>query len=352
MQPAVAAADNQSAITTADPNPLAGTGLFLWTFRACVCGALLIAFVLGGPVIRLGAAAAALLALLADHAGGIRHLLHLGCLPLCLVAVGWWGRSVGAWIARWIDIPPPLAMLVAVGVIFVVGLTMTGALGRGLTRRLRKRRYLYVLNRTGGCVLGIFEGGLLAVTLTWVLGIFGPALFLNWQALSITHPKLGRILGYVYSVRAALHDDETGRWLEDHNPLEKVPAVVTVAALGEVAADHELFWQLVRDGTLEELLEVPVIRQHYNTIRSDPTLRQYIEERDLAALLRSKQFADALNDNELCREIAKRWPELRARIGDQEVRRAQSLADDLEPEARAKYDRAVRRARAFGVEMP
>lgn len=342
----------QGAAVPPELNPLAGTAGFIWTFRFCVYGGLLVALWLGGPVVRTGAVASMVFTLLADRAGALRHVLHLAALPLLLILSVTVGLPLGNWIATWLDMAAPVAVALGVLLVVVAGLTCTRCLGNQFTRYINKRRYAYVLNRVLGSLLGLGEGALLAVVLCWVFAVFGPALHLHILALAQRQPALARQLAYFDRLRVALRDDPLGRRLDEHNPLREMPVVMTVAALGELSAEPGLFWRIVKDGQLDELLEIPVVRAHYDRIKADEGARTAIEHRDLRALLMSNHFSLALNDRKLCSALAERWPDIRARVAQEDVELAHRFADTLDPEARARYQQAVRRANEYGVEVP
>lgn len=333
-------------------DPLAGTHGFLWTFRFCVYGLLIMAVFLGGPIVRAAAVAAMVLSVFADRSGAIRHLLHLAWLPLVVLLTTAAGVPLGRWLTTWTSLPTPAALLVGVGAVVVGGLLGTALLGGAVTRRLRKHRYLYVLNRTGGCLLGVGEGALLVAALVWTFSVFGPAIYLHAEALATRQPQIAQALRHLDTIRVALRADPANAWLERVNPLPHIPAVVTVAALAEVSAEPGLFWQIVDEGRLQDLLKVPVIRKHYEAIKADPRVREALDSRNLRVLMTSPHLATALEDEELCRAIAERWPGLRARISDHAMVRARELASRLDPESKQQYERAVRRAEQFGVSVP
>lgn len=340
------------AVAVPEPDPLVGTAGFIWTFRICVYGGLLVALWLGGPVVRTGAVASMVFTLLADRAGALRHVLHLASLPLLLLLSATVGLPLGNWIATWLDMAAPVAVALGVLLVVVAGLSCTRCLGNAVTKHINKRRYAYVFNRVVGSLLGLGEGALLAVVLCWVFAVFGPALHLHILALAQRQPALARQLACFDRLRVALRDDPLGQRLDEHNPLRNIPVVMTVAALGEVSAEPGLFWRIVKDGQLDELLAIPVVRAHYDRIKADEGARTAIEHRDLRALLMSNHFSRALNDRKLCSALAERWPNIRARIAQEDIELAHRFADTLDPAARARYQQAVRRANEYGVEEP
>jgi hypothetical protein len=341
-----------NTLTTTAPRPPHEAAAFLWTFRVCVYGLLLIAIVLGGPVVRIAAIAGGIFAVVADRAGAVRHILHLACLPILIILARKWGLPLGTWLVEKQGLAAPVGLVAGVAAIIIVGVLITAVVGHTLTGRLNKNRYLYVLNRAGGSLLGVGEGALFAAVLTWLLCVFGPTLYLHGLALTERYPRAAEALGYLHSLRVTLREDPAGRWLQNTNPLEKVPQIATVAALGELSADPGLFWRIVEAGELRKWLEDPLIRQHFETVKADPEVREAIDRRDLRTLLRSPHLTAALEDDALCRAIADRWPDLRARLAREDVNRARQLAARLDGDARTRYEQAVRRAQEFGVELP
>lgn len=332
-------------------DPLAGTAGFLWTYRFCVYGLLLVAVFLGGPVIRIGALAAGIVAALADRAGAIRHLLHLAWLPLAIWLASHRGPAFGNWISRTFDAPAVLSAIIGVGIIVIGGLVVTSLVGAYITTRLHRSRYLYVLNRCTGNALGVAEGAALAVVLAWTLSIFGPALSLHAEALAGTYPQLARPLKALSALQSAVCQDPATLWLEQRNPLTRSATIMTVAAVSEVAADPALFWEVVEEGGFDQLLAIPVVRRHYDAIKADTTLRKAIDNRDIQKIASSTVLLDALNDDELCKAIAESWPDIRARLSTGAVERAQRMAGKLEGVARLRYQQAVERAEEFGVKL-
>ena len=335
-----------------EPDPLKGTGIVLWIFRINVFVALLAAAYLGGPVVRTGAIAAMVFAAVADRAGAVRHVLHLAWLALSGFVLGYATVPVGTWLSSSVGLPTPLAMVLGVALILLAGLLGTGTIGALITHQFRRSRYLYVLNHAGGSMLGIAEGALLVVVISWLLAVFGPTIWLHAEALADRYPPISNALHTVASARMAFRDDPVGAWLDEKNPLPDVPEVMTIAALGELSAEPGLFWKIVDDGGLRELLEIPVVREHFERIKSDEHIRKAIDKRDIQALMRSRHLTDALADDELCEAIADRWPDIRAGISDTQIAKAHRVAGDLKGEARSQYRRALRRAKEFGIEVP
>jgi len=333
-------------------DPLKGTTTFIWTFRVCVLGLLAIAAWVGGPTVCLAAVLAAPLALLGDRTGAIHQVVRLVGLAVAVAAAPVLGIRLGGWIAgRW-GVAGPLAVGLGVSLVALLILVVAGLIGRAAGRFTRRRRYAYVLNRTIGGLLGVGEGALLTAVAFWLLAMFGPPLGLYADALSDSQPGLSRLLRQVESLRVALADDPVARWVTTVNPLTSVPSLATVQAMTELAVEPELFWQAVGDGRLQELLAIPVVRKHFETVKADPRMRQAVKERDLRTILSSRHFAAALSDDELCKAIAAQWPELRRQISASEIERARRAADRVDGVARAQLQRAIRRAEDLGVQLP
>jgi len=334
------------------PDPLAGTAAFLWSFRLCIYGLLVAAFVYGGPIVRVGAAGAALFALTGDRAGALRQLVNLAGLPITLTIAANWGPALGDELLRHVSMAPPLARWLAGAGVVALGLLITSVLGRLVTRYTRERRYLYVLNRTGGALLGVTEGAMLAAALCWTSALFGPALSLYAQNLADKAPVLARIFAYLDDGGAWLRTDPTSTWLLDHNVLAEVPMLQTTAAVAEVTGDTATFWALVDSRAMKDLLAEPAVRRHLDAIRNDPALKAAVASRDVSAILRSPHFDAALADDELGRVVARHWPALQAQLSVAQVQKARQAAAALDSLNSARLERAYRRAQELGLDVP
>jgi hypothetical protein len=332
-------------------HPLAGTSGFLWTFRVCVYGLLLVAFVLGGTMLRICVVLAALLAALSDRAGAIRHLVHLSGLALVMTLAPVFGVPLGCHLAGVLGMPVPLGVLVGTGLTGVLALIVTSVIGRSLTRGTRRSRFAHVLNRTLGSLIGTGEGLLLGVVLCWVLSLLGPAIYLCSVSLKNSHPTLARALSDLDALRLDVISDPLGRQIAGANPLARIPVVTTLVAAAEITADRRLFWTAYNEGLFEELLEDPAIRPHIEAFRADPAMMRAVEARDVEAIMSSTHLARALADDELCNAVAGKWPDVRRRIADSEIARARQIAAALDGSARTRYEQAVRRAEEFGLRI-
>lgn len=332
-------------------DPLRGTAGFLWTFRLCLYGLLIVAIWVGGPVFKLAGGAGILLAILADWSGAVRHILHLIWLPLSIAVIRLKGVPLAEWAAAKFSLPSPIALGVAGGMIVLAGVVVSSLIGAIITAGLRKRRYLHVLNHAGGAVLGVGEGIALAAVVSWLLAIFGPTIVLHAEAAAAERPQIAKVLNYVVGVRTAFRNDPAGQWLDENNALEDVPAVMTAAAVAELTVDTDYIWEMASDGTLQDALQDPVIRAYYMQIRADEQVSKALDRRDLSALLRSRHFTRALNDDELCKAVARQWPQLRKKIPASKVAEAHRIAGTLEGAERAKVNRALRRAEQFGIKL-
>lgn len=285
-------------------NPLAGTSGFLWTFRICVYEFLLIAVCLGGPVLRVGAIAAVLLVPLADRAGAIRWVFRTIGLAAAIALAPVTSIPLGAWAAARLGMSAPVALIGAFVVVTSVLAIVGSRIGRSATRPTLRRRYLYVMNRSAGSLLGVGDGALVAVAFCWLLGLFGPTISVYSAVLADKRPNLARWLGHADGLREWVEQDAAGRWLRDVNPLPHVPQVATLAAGAEVYAEPWLFWEAVNRGDLADLLAIPVVRKHYEAVRADPAMRQAVKRHDLQTVLNSRHYVAAINDQEFCAVMA------------------------------------------------
>jgi hypothetical protein len=334
-------------------DPLARTSVFLWTFRVCLYGLLGIGFWVGGPVIQIGVVAAAVLVPFADRSGAVGWLFRLIGLAAGVLLAPVVSLPLGMRLATPLGVSMPLALGLAVVAVAVVCGLVGGWIGRRLSRPAQHHRYLYVLNRAGGSVLGLGEAGLAAVVVCWLLSLFGPTIALYQTLLVQKRPNVARLLADLDGLRRRLLEDATGRRLHNANPLSKVPAVSAVVVAADLWAEPWLFWRAAEDGRLEELLAIPAVRRHYEAVKADPEMRRAVKQRDLQAVLYSRHYLAALDDEEFCREMAARWPELRSRISDEELRRARMAATRrLDKGAKARLDQAVKRAEQYDIRVP
>ena len=333
-------------------DPLKGTTPFLWAFRINVFALLVLAAFLGGPLVRVGAIAAMLLAMFGDRAGAVRHLLYLFWLPVSIAVAKLVGGPVGGLIAGAVGVSQAQAtafgsVLLALGIL--LGLAAVGA---RVQRFVRKHRYLFVGNHVAGGLLGATEGLLMAAALSWLLAIFGPSLEMYSVLLARSNPQLAHGLKCLTAMRSHFQADPVSRWVDEVNPLTHVPQVMAVAALAEMTAEPGRFWALVDDGRLDALLTVPVVRRHLDALRADQAMQKAIETRDLRAILRSGHLSAALDDDELCRAVAERWPTLRAGVSNSEMSRARQAVNDLGGLPAQHLNRAEQRAEEFDIDLP
>ncbi len=333
-------------------HPLRGTGPFLWTFRLGMLGLLGMAFYLGGPLVRVAAVAGAVFALLGDRAGALRQCLYLGGLAGLIALTPTLIGPLGRTASQVFSVNGPVGMVIGLGAAVLATFVITGVVGALLTRRLHRNRYLYVLNRTGGYLLGVAEGGMLAAALCWVLVLLGPSMNLYSSRAAERIPAIARLLGRIDQACTALLEDPAAAWVAKANPLPKVPAVATMVAAIEAVGDREAFWKAYEEGEFDPLLEEPAVARHIKAFRADPDLQQAAREYDVEKLLCSAQFSAAVADREFCAAVAKHWPTVRARVSTVQLQQARKLADQLGGEAQVRYEQAVRRARQFGVEVP
>lgn len=296
------------------PDPLAGAANTLWLYRVVLYLALGAAAYGGGPLVRVAALSAMLLSVLGDRTGMVRHIVQIIALPLTLAVAGICGIPLGHALATRGGLGPSVGTFLGVAIVVVIGLITCGIVGAGLTRALRRHRALYVLNRVSGSLFGVAEAVLLAALLSWMLTVFAPALRLHTQAIAPAHPHLARLLADLEAVQQAFARDPAGAWLEPRNPLPRVPAVTTVAALAEAAADPGTFWQVADAGGFQVLLDDPAVRRHVDALRDDPQIRTALEQRDLRGLLTSAPFSAAIRDPELTRAITEHWPTIRDQL--------------------------------------
>lgn len=282
----------------------------LWVFRFALCAAAGWAFYSGGTLQRAVATAVLLLGLLGERMGAVRQILHLVALPLAIFvgfAIGW---PLGISLGPALGLTPPLAGTFGALMLAVVTIGVASLVAGGLSRAAARHWLTHILNRVGGGVVGIAEGGLLALTACWLLAIFGPSLARQAQAVQPQQPQLAAVLTRVGRAHALLADDPAARWAEQYNVLRRVRPVMTAAALSEVAAEPTLFCELVR-GDLSELDALPHLQIYIERFRADPALQQAVQKHDLEAILSNAQIHAALRDEELCKEILAHWQELK-----------------------------------------
>jgi len=346
-----AATHPNDLITVPRTDPLRGTGVFLWTLRACVYGLLLLGAMLGGPAVRMAAIAAALLTPFADRGGAVRHALHVLGLVIGVALIPAWGIPLGGLLSG--GLGNVVGMIVGALIVLCGCLLLFVALGRLLSRALVGHRYLYVINRAGGTLLGVAEGALVVLVLCWLLSMFAPMAHVWQSRLAGTHPRIAALLGSADELtRAVIVDDRAGRWAAQVNPLRDVPAFATAAAIGELTACREEFWAAYDAGYFDDLLAEPVVRRHFEAFANDAKMRHAVKIRDLTTLLGSRQFADAFEDDEFCQLVADHWPRIRARVSDADLARARGLTDRMGGVVRARVLEVEQRAQEFGIDLP
>ena len=335
------------------PDPLAGTGPFVWAVRVCVYGFLGIAFCLGGPVERGGAIAAALLVPWADHAGALRWFLRMIGLVISLALAPWVSIPLGLWAAYTLRVQPAVTLAAAVLVLGTVLGVLGSYLGCRTTAALRRHRYLYVLNRSGGTLLGVAEGALLMALFGWLLMLFGPTLALYAAVAADKRPRLAPALEQLVLLRDQVAVDDTGRWLQKNNPLPRIPAVATVAAASDLWAEPWLFWGNAEEECVCELLAIPAVQRHFEVLRNDRELKRAVIAHDLVTVLRSPNYLAMLEDREFCAVMAAYWPRVRARVSDEELQRARLAATrNFDAAAEAQLERAVKKAEEYDIKLP
>lgn len=339
-------------ITVRPVDPLAGTAFYFWTLRLCAYGLLLIGVWGGSPLLCIGALLAGVLLPFTDHAGGIWCGSAFAAIATTLAGTIALAFPLAMWASAALGWPLLPTALAAFGMVLVPCLYICGQVGVWLSRPLRRLRYGYVLNRTVGTGCGLAAGATVAATLGWVFAIFGPAIASYSLAAPSSYPNITRMIRYVEGVRRWVVSDPSAGWLDRHNPMRNVELITLVANRAELSADNHRLWQTYYAGGFDELLEVPVIRKYFLAVKADKDMRAAIEEHDLVAILKSGHFTAALNDDELCEAVAQRWPEVRSKVSDQQIRAAQVAVSQLDPTSRARFDELVRRAREYDVELP
>jgi hypothetical protein len=337
-------------ITVAGINPLAGTRRFLRTYRIVLYGLALLAAYLGGPAAWLAALLSMICIPIAFRGGLLRHGLHCLGLGLGLALAAPVGVPLGQLLAGVMG--PALGLLLGIGAVIVAPVILSVAVGRRGQVRLRRHRYLFVIDRAAGATLGVGEGVLGTLVLIWLYTMFGSAIHRGVTNLANMQPQLGAVLRLADDVGAALCADETlGAWGREHNLLERVPAIVTSSALAEFAAQREVFWAAYEEGVFDEVREDPAIARHIAAIMANPALRHAVKQHDLSTLLASPELAAALADDECCRAAAKRWPELRARVGEGRINEARKLLEQASPTEREKVRAVEEQAAGYGIEL-
>lgn len=282
----------------------------LWVFRLALCAAAGWAFYSGGTVQRCIATVVLLLGLLGERMGAVRQILHLVALPVAVFVGFMAGWPLGVSLGPALGLTTPLAGTFGALMLGVVTIGMSSLVAGGLSRAAARHWFTHILNHIGGGVVGVAEGGLLALTACWLLAIFGPSLARQAQAVQTQQPRLAEVLTQVGRAHAALAHDPAARWAEQHNVLRRVQPVMTAAALSEVAAEPTLFYELVR-GDLSELATLPHLQGYIERFRSDQALQQAVQKRDIEAILGNAQIHAALRDEALCKEILAHWQELK-----------------------------------------
>jgi hypothetical protein len=329
-------------------DPLRGTAGFLWTLRCCVYVLLGVAIYAGGPLVRIGAVAAMILVPLGTRSGLARHVLHAVGLAVGVSLVPSIGLTLGALLSDVVG--SIIGLIVGCAAAVVTPVLVSIVIGRVINGVLREHRYLYVIDRAAGTVLGVAEGAALAITLCWLLTLFEPVIYMNSLRFASSHPTLARVLDYCHDLnRTVVTEDAVGRWAVRRNPLHEVPTLVAMEAVGEIAANREAFWEAFHDGKFDDLLAEPTVRHHYHAFADDAALRHAVKIRDLTTLFGSRQFNEAINDKALCKLVAATWPEVRSRVSAVELHKLRQEAERADPQ-RARQ--VLQRAREHEIAVP
>lgn len=273
-----------------------GSGLH-WFCRAAIAGAAGYAIVAGGPITRAAGVAAAVLALLADFDGLTRHAFRAFALAAAAYAAPLFGPTVGAWISSRTGFSAAVGGACGLAVAGIAVLVVLGVCGRvagALVRRSRLARF----DRAAGALIGFGEGIAVVVVACWSAVTFGAQLD-QMKVRSESAPWTRPVFAWIDAFRAAMADDPLAQIAVAHNPLPDVPIVRTTQRILEVATDPSALERFSQSDALREFVELPVVKKHLEAIRGDPALRHAVEQRNVAELMGSPQFAAMMNDGEL-----------------------------------------------------
>lgn len=302
----------------------------VWVFRFVLFGVLLVAFIAGGPITRAIAVAAALLAVFAGIDGATRHLFHVGgFMAACYFAPGL-GATLGDWLESQAQIPLLAARLLGV-VLTGVAIVMAASLaGRALSVSVQRGRFASIDHMLGG-LAGAVEGALVVATVCWTVVEFDQPL-----RQMRDHPGLGDnttarwVVDRLDDVRNAIQDDPAGQALVRINPLSNVSSIRTARDVISVVTDSDAFNALLEDEEMLTITRLPEFRVHIDAFQADAALSEAVENRDLGAILRSKQFYEMLTDRKLHNVLAAHVGELRgalANVNKDQAKRALKNVD-------------------------
>ena len=274
-------------------------------FRLGLYGALVAAFVYGGPVIRAAAVCAVPLALLADCAGGLRHTTQMLGLGVAFWLAPAFGGALGGVVSSLGNVSPLMAR--GVGVLLIgLGIVIAfAAAGYVLSRKLKTRPRLRGFDHVCGALMGTAEGALVVACCCWLLAVFETPMETMRAKLarSDQHSAQVWILDHLAEARVAIAGDPVGRWVTQANPLTNVSAVQDAQFAAEMAADSDRLLAAFDAGRLDAIADLPEVRSYVEAFQNDPAMMRAWEQGDTAAIMSSPQVRAMLTDADLRRVL-------------------------------------------------
>jgi len=294
-----------------EPKHHPAVGTLLWLYRLALLAGLAYTMVVGGPVLRVAAVAAAVFALWGDWDGVVCHALRIVGLAGAIAAGLAFGIPLGDWVgsymgvaAGWMGLMPRLG---GIAVVMLVVAIVSAAIRYRIWGALRGRPNLRAADHVLGSLLGVAEGALLIAAIGWTVATFERPLSRLHDELA-ARPELGHwLLHSIDRAHVALQTDPAGQLLMRTNPLLQFELMRAVQQAADVATDVQAREQLFSEQSVRELSELPPVKRHLDLMRVDRKLREALEQRDLAAIMSSDAFAAMLADRAVRQAVLAWW---------------------------------------------
>ncbi len=312
---------------------------FTWSVRLLLHGVLVVAAVWGGPLVRPMAICSIVMAILVDLDGVTRHLLRTAGLALAVWVAASFGSAANASLAPVFGTGRILGIgngTIALGVgVFLATMLVSGIFTWGL----RRRPWLSAFNHAGGGVLGAAEGALLIATLFWAIQIFSePIKLLAEQTPSNAASSLSPLV-QLRQLEARFAEDPAAGLFAKHNCLAALPFIQSARSVVDIACDRSAIAALADSDDLRRLFEEPEFQAKISALREHPDVQIALQERDVAALLRSQPLADLINDPQLLTAMQTHLPNLKTALGETEHAKLTELAANLDADELRRLQR-------------
>lgn len=289
---------------------------FVVAFRLVLYLTMVLLFIFGGPVLKVGAGCAYALAVLAERDGAIRHLFRLGGVIGAFALAPDLGTYVGRAILCVLQMPNLLAHACGAVLVAFAATLVAGEIGRHITRRIRKFPVCIGTNQALGAALGAAEGLLLVFAGCWLLlALEQPVASLKDRLEATGQPASEHwALSTLSDLQEAVREDPAAGWAAERNPLRNLPAVQTAHLMTELAGNPAGLLTAIHCGELTAMAKEPAMHKYVTAFEADPVLRAALERGDLRTLLSSEVVSGMLSDRALHRVLLAHRASLRKAI--------------------------------------